>query len=95
MDDRLQQLEQPTTAARPILVCVVAISAMTLIAVTGLLTHALTGDLLVVILAFISGTGAVGAGAHLAAAERGRSALLLQTVIQHLAARELPAAKVA
>lgn len=95
MDEKLQQLESPTTAARPILVCVVAISALTLIAVVGMVTRTLGADVLTLILAFITGTGGIGAGAHLAAAERGRSSLLLSTVIQHLAARETPAAKAA
>jgi len=81
------QDDAPSTAGRPVLVCVVAISSMTLIAIIGLLTRSLSGDLLVMIFAFIAGTGGIGAGAHLAAAERTRSAVLLNTVISHLAAR--------
>jgi len=87
--------ESPTTAGRPILVCVVTICALTLIAITGLVTRTVTGDLLVVILGFIAGTGGIGAGAHLAAAERTRSALMLSTVIQHLAVKAQPAKELA
>ena len=67
---------EQTTSGRPILICIVAIAALTLIAIVGMFTRAIGAEELVLILGFIAGVGGFGAGAHLAAAERYRAALL-------------------
>lgn len=81
----------PTTAGRPILVCIVAIASMTLIALVGMVTGRLPGDQLIIILGLIAGVGGFGAGAHLAAAERTRSSLELTMLLRRITEARPPA----
>ncbi len=68
--EKLQPPAERIGPRRAILVCIIAICALTAIAITGMLSRTLQEGQIVIVLGLIAAIAGIGSGAHMAAAQR-------------------------